>query len=47
MSPDEDEAGSAATRERPGHGEEQAGTGMAKVIPLGIFDPFKEAERRW
>jgi hypothetical protein len=27
--------------------EEQAATGMAKVIPLGIFDPFKEAERRW
>ena len=47
MSPDEDGAGSAATRERPGRDEEQAGTGMAKVIPLGIFDPFKEAERRW
>lgn len=47
MSPDEDEAGSAATRERPGHDEEQVDTGMAKVIPLGIFDPFKEAERRW
>ncbi|MDQ1247716.1 MAG: putative transposase [Actinomycetota bacterium] len=27
--------------------QEQAGTGRAKVIPLGIFDPFKEAERRW
>ena len=27
--------------------EEQASTGMATVIPLGIFDPFKEAERRW
>jgi hypothetical protein len=27
--------------------EEQTGTGLAKVIPLGIFDPFKEAERRW
>ena len=53
MSPGEDEARSAAAREHPGHSEEaghdeeQAGTGMAKVIPLGIFDPFKEAERRW
>ena len=27
--------------------DEQRDAGMAKVIPLGIFDPFKEAERRW
>lgn len=26
---------------------EQPDAALAKVIPLGIFDPFKEAERRW
>jgi hypothetical protein len=27
--------------------DEQPDAALAKVIPLGIFDPFKEAERRW
>jgi putative transposase len=44
--PDHDEA-PAPGQEHRGHDEEQVDTGMAKVIPLGIFDPFKEAERRW
>jgi hypothetical protein len=39
----------AAPRSRPPEeatGEDQD-TGLAQVMPLGVFDPFKEAEKRW
>jgi hypothetical protein len=41
----------AAENESPPHGgEAMDGTDdepIAKVIPLGVFDPFKEADKRW
>jgi hypothetical protein len=36
----------AASQADQGPEDEDAGP-MAKVIPLGIFDPFKEADKRW
>jgi hypothetical protein len=29
------------------HEHDERDAGLAKVIPLGVFDPFAEAERRW
>jgi len=39
----------AAPRSRPPEEEtgEDQDTGLAQVMPLGVFDPFKEAEKRW
>jgi transposase InsO family protein len=31
----------------PDTDRDQKDPGLAKVIPLGVFDPFEEAERRW
>ncbi len=41
-----------ASQEAPGEpaddpGAEQEPGPLAKVIPLGIFDPFEEAKKRW
>jgi hypothetical protein len=39
-------AGEPGPAEEAGGGQEEAGP-AAKVIPLGIFDPFEEAKKRW
>jgi len=36
-------AGGGGVSPAPGHDDEP----VAKVIPLGIFDPFEEAKKRW
>jgi len=38
-----------ATRKSPREASagEEPGARWAKVIPLGIFDPFEEAKKRW
>jgi hypothetical protein len=39
-----DNADDAAEEDPPGDKESEP---IAKVIPLGVFDPFKEADKRW
>src|SRR5712691_1796079 len=39
-------AGEPAPAEEAGNGQEEASP-AAEVIPLGIFDPFEEAKKRW
>jgi transposase InsO family protein len=45
--PVEHDPGHPGLHERRDRDGQHAETGMATVIPLGIFDPFEEAERRW
>jgi hypothetical protein len=37
----------AMTGDDPQTGEQDSGKPLAKVIPLGIFDPFEEAKKPW
>ncbi|WP_435792392.1 integrase [Actinacidiphila glaucinigra] len=48
--PTPEPSASATGAKHPGDDEAAEGTEgpqMAKVIPLGVFDPFKEADKRW
>ncbi len=42
-----EEPGPAATRDEPETPGQDSGEPLAKVIPLGIFDPFEEAKKPW
>ena len=37
----------AADAAEPVTGQAEENAPLAKVIPLGIFDPFAEADKRW
>jgi hypothetical protein len=37
----------AITGDDPETAEQDSGEPFAKVIPLGIFDPFEEAKKPW
>lgn len=40
-------AGEPGPAEEHGDAEQEEAGAAAKVIPLGIFDPFEEAKKRW
>jgi hypothetical protein len=42
-----DAAGNRASAASPDTGQEAADEPLATVIPLGVFDPYEEAKKRW